>query len=55
MKIKSKLERTKKINELKPNKFSEQIFNQGRNKEFENLKKYPTHYYATRDKSNRGI
>ncbi len=55
MKIKNKLESVKKIDELKLNKFPEQVFNKGNTKKVkEFLKKYPAHYYAIRDKSKAG-
>lgn len=37
MKIKNKLESTKKINELKLNKFPEQIFKKGKNLKLRNF------------------
>lgn len=55
MKISNKLESVNKINELKLNRFPEQIF---KNKEEEKVKKfleeYPATYYAIRDKSKAG-
>jgi len=55
MKIINKLESVEKINKLKLNKFPEQIFNKGEKKEIQEfLKKYPTLYYAIRDKSKAG-
>lgn len=55
MEIKNKLESIKKINELKLNKFPEQLFNKGEKETVQEfLQKYPALYYAIRDKSNVG-
>ena len=52
MKIRNKLESTKKINELKLNKFPEQIFKKGEESKVKKfLENYPVAYYAIRDKS----
>jgi len=52
MEIKTKLESIKKINELKLNKFPEQLFNKGEEQKVQEfLQKYPARYYAIRDKS----
>ncbi len=52
MKIRNKLESTKKINELKLNKFPEQIFKKGEESKVKKfLENYPVVYYAIRDKS----
>ncbi len=52
MEIKSKLESVAKINELKLNKFPEQIFHKGEKKKVQEfLKNHPASYYAIRDKS----
>lgn len=57
MKIYNKVESSKKIEELKLNKFSEAILKQGEeNKVLEFIEKNPAKYYALRDKSKmRGI
>lgn len=55
MKIRNKLESVEKINELKLNKLSEQVFNKGEEQKVQEfLKKSPARYYAIRDKSNAG-
>jgi len=55
MEIKNKLESVKKINELKLNRFPEQLFNKGEiEKVQEFLQQYPALYYAIRDKSKAG-
>lgn len=52
MEIRNKLESVKKINELKLNKFPEQIFKSGEEQKVKRfLRKYPAPYYAIRDKS----
>lgn len=52
MEIKNKLESIKKIDELKLNKFPEQLFNKGETKKVQKfLQKYPALYYAIRDQS----
>lgn len=55
MEIKNKIESIKKINELRLNRFPEQLFRKGEEqkvKEF--LKMYPAPYYAIRDKTKAG-
>ncbi len=55
MKIKNKIESIRKINELKLNRFPEQVFHKGEEeKVIEFLKMYPALYYAIRDKSKSG-
>ena len=55
MKINSKLESVNKINELKLNKFPEQIFKAGEEKRVEEfLENHPASYYAIRDKAKSG-
>ncbi len=55
MEIKNKIKSVEKINELKLNKFPEQIFNKGEEQKIQEfLKKYPAPYYAIRDKSKTG-
>lgn len=52
MKIESKLESVKKINELKLNRFPEELFKSGEEERvLAFLEKYPAEYYAVRDKS----
>lgn len=53
--IKNKLESINKINELKLNKFPEQLFRENEeDKVQEFIEKYPADYYAIRDKSKAG-
>ncbi len=55
MEIKNKMESIRKINELKLNRFPEQVFNKGEEEKVrEFLKMYPAPYYAIRDKSKAG-
>ena len=50
--IKNKLDSIKKINDLKLNKFPEQLFMKNEYEEVKKfLEKYPSNYYAIRDKS----
>ena len=50
--IKNKLDSIKKINDLKLNKFPEQLFKKNEHEEVKKfLEKYPSNYYAIRDKS----
>ncbi len=57
MKIYNKIESMKKINELKLNRFPEQLFKCGEeNKVLQFIDKYPAKYYAIRDRSKpRGV
>lgn len=55
MKIKNKLESVRRINELKLNRFPEQVFHKGEERKVQEfLKMYPVPYYAIRDKSRTG-
>lgn len=55
MEIKNKMESIRKINELKLNRFPEQVFNKGEEEKVQEfLKMYPAPYYAIRDKSKAG-
>lgn len=57
MKIKNKIESSQKIEELKLNKFPEEIFkSREESKVIEFINKYPAKYYAIRDKAkSRGV
>lgn len=53
--IKNKIESINKINELKLNKFPEELFKENEKEKIkEFLEKYPAKYYAIRDKSKAG-
>lgn len=55
MEIKNKLESVRRINELKLNRFPEQVFHKGEERKVQEfLKMYPVSYYAIRDKSRTG-